>query len=418
MPQDPLHLLVIETRFPGRLGAVADWMVRKRGCRATFFCHQVDPAPLWPEGAGKGLEVVQFNVGGVAKEATVAWPRQLERGLCHAYGAWEVVENKRIRPVDVILGRSNGLGSTLFAPVSYPRVPIVNWFDYFYQAKTMDLAEEDAPALPAEYLHWRRSANAMDLLDLENGVVPWIGTAWQRDLYPPEYRDDFFVLHDGVDTRRFKPREAKSRSIGGREIPEGTRVVTFVSSNLDRLRGFDRFYRLAARVMTERSDVLFVAIGNPIVGRTADVRFHGQNYLDTLANESPLPDPSRLWTPGTVPPGVVAEALAASDLHLVPSRAYPIARSLLEAMASSAVVLAWDAPPIQEVLKSGENAVIVQDEEEAERKALEILGDPNEFRPIGEAARRTILDRFDRDESLSNLALKLNELVHGTPDRV
>jgi len=413
MSQDPLHLLVVETRFPGRLGAVADWMVRKRGCRVTFFCHQADPAPLWPEGTGKGLEVVSFNVGGVAREATVPWTRQLERGLCHAYGAWEVVESRRIRPVDVILGRSNGLGSTLFAPVSYPRAPVVNWFDYYYQARAMDLAEEDAPTLPAEYVQWRRSANAMDLLDLENGVVPWIGTHWQRDLYPPEYRDDFLVLHDGVDTRRFKPRDPTTpRLIGGREIPEGTRVVTFVSSSLDRLRGFDRFYRLAARVLAERSDVLFVAIGDPAVGRTLDVRFHGQNYPDALAKASPLPDPSRLWMPGTVPPNTVAETLAASDLHLVPSRTYPVARSLLEAMASGAVVLAWDAPPIHEVLKSGENAVIVQPEE-VERKALEILADPGPFRPIGEAARRTVLDRYDRDETLSSLAETLNDLARG-----
>jgi glycosyltransferase involved in cell wall biosynthesis len=411
MSQDPLHLLVIETRFPGRLGAVADWMVRKRGCRATFFCHRVDPATWHPPATGNGLEVVAFNVGGVAKEPTVAWPRQLERGLCHAYGAWEVVESRRTRPVDVILGRSNGLGSTLFTPVSYPHVPIVNWFDYYYLPRSMDLAEEDAPTLPADYLHWRRSANAMDLLDLENGVVPWIGTAWQRDLYPSEYRDDFFVLHDGVDTRRFRPREAHARSIQGRSIPEGTRVVTFVASSLDRLRGFDRFYQLASRVLLERDDVLFVAIGNPFVGRTADVRFHGRNYLEALMAASSLPDSSRFWTLDSATPEVVAEALSASDLHVVPSRAYPIARSLLEAMSSAAVVLAWDAPPIHEVLKSGENAVIVQDEE-AEAKTLEILGNLAEYRPIGDAARETILERYDRDVTLSRLATKLNELVH------
>jgi hypothetical protein len=31
MAEDPLHLLCVEPRFPGRLGAVADWLVRKRG---------------------------------------------------------------------------------------------------------------------------------------------------------------------------------------------------------------------------------------------------------------------------------------------------------------------------------------------------------------------------------------------------
>jgi hypothetical protein len=33
MVQDPLSLLCIEPHFSGRLGAVADWLVRKRGYR-------------------------------------------------------------------------------------------------------------------------------------------------------------------------------------------------------------------------------------------------------------------------------------------------------------------------------------------------------------------------------------------------
>ena len=45
MPQDPLHLLCIEPRFPGRLGAVADWLVRRRGYRCQFYCHTAEPQP-------------------------------------------------------------------------------------------------------------------------------------------------------------------------------------------------------------------------------------------------------------------------------------------------------------------------------------------------------------------------------------
>src|SRR5262249_31636613 len=130
MSQDPLHLLCIEPRFPGRLGAVADWLVRHRGYRCGFYWASNDPAPDWPPAVGKGLEVVRFDVGGVARESAVAWTRYLERGLCYAYGCWEVLEVRRPRPVDLVLGRTAGLGSTLFAPVYLPRVPIVNLFDY------------------------------------------------------------------------------------------------------------------------------------------------------------------------------------------------------------------------------------------------------------------------------------------------
>ncbi|HEV8059300.1 MAG TPA: hypothetical protein VGP68_05485, partial [Gemmataceae bacterium] len=170
MSQAPLHLLCVEPRFPGRLGATADWLVRRRGYRCQFFCNVVDRHEDLPESVGQGLELIPFKVGGVARGQAAAWTRILERGLCYAYGFWEVLAARRPFPVDVIMGRSCGLGSTLFAPIHQPGVPIVNLFDYYLWPRTGDLADEDAVAMPPSYVHWRHSANAMDLLDLENGV--------------------------------------------------------------------------------------------------------------------------------------------------------------------------------------------------------------------------------------------------------
>ncbi len=141
MAQDPLHVLWVEPNFPGRLGAVADWLVRRRGYRSSFYCHTADPRASWPASVGKGLDVQVFGVGGVARESAVTWSRALERSLCYAYGCWEVLEQKRPRPIDLIVGRSTGLGSTLFAPVYWPAAPVVNFLDYFYHAHRHDLAE-------------------------------------------------------------------------------------------------------------------------------------------------------------------------------------------------------------------------------------------------------------------------------------
>src|SRR5262249_29214593 len=190
-----------------------------------------------PGRAGRGLALIRSNAGGVPGGPAAAWTRHLERGLCHAFGCWEVLDARRPRPVDLVLGRSAGLGSTLFAPVSLPGVPLVQQFDYFYHAHRHDLAGEAGPDTPAHYFHlppaayfpWRPPANATTPPELESGARPWIPTAWQRDLFPAEYRDDFLVLHDGVDTHRFTPRRSEGREIAGRAIPEGTHVVSFVA---------------------------------------------------------------------------------------------------------------------------------------------------------------------------------------------
>lgn len=411
MAQDPLHLLCIEPTFPGRLGAVADWLVRRRGYRCKFFCRTVSPDPFWPEAVGKGLDVVSFNVGGVATEPSVAWTRVLERGLCYAYGCWEVLEMRRPRPIDLVLGRSAGLGSTLFVPVYLPGVPIVNFFDYYFHAHAHDLTADD-PAMPVEYYHWRRAANAMTLVELENGVTPWTTTAWQRDLFPPEYRSDFLVLSDGIDTRRFAVRRHGPRIVAGRTLSPEARVVTFIARTLERLRGFDRFLKLARRLLAADSSVICIVVGGSPVQRGLDVRYYNQDYAGELLRSRPALDPERFWMLGAVPPSTVAQMLAASDLHVYPSRPYPVARSLLEAMASGCVVLAADSDPVREIITHGQTGLLARadDPDDWEQQARAVLADPAAHRPLGDTAAESCRERYAHDVTLPQLAAHFDRL--------
>jgi glycosyltransferase involved in cell wall biosynthesis len=412
MSQDPLHLLCVEPTFPGRLGAVADWLVRRRGYHCQFYCHTVGPQATWPESVGRGLELIRFDVGGVARESGVDWMRVLERGLCYAYGCWEVLDVRRPRPIDIVLGRSRGLGSTLFLPAYQPGLPTVNFFDYYYHPHAHDLTADWAGTMPVEYYHWRRAANALELIELENGIVPWTATRWQRDLFPEEYRQDFVVLYDGVNTRRFQPRRSSSRTIAGRPIASETRVVTFVAQTLEQLRGFDCFVELANRLLRARSDVLCVVIGSGPVQRGLDVHWFNQDYGQQLLQQTPLHDPERFWLLGTVTPEGVAETLAASDLHVYASRPYPLSRSLLEAMASGCVVLAADTDPARELITNGQTGLLVasNDPDAWEQHAKQVLANPAEYRPLGDAAANRVREQYSQEVTLPALAKLLDSL--------
>ena len=251
---------------------------------------------------GHGLDVQVFGVGGVARESAVTWSRALERSLCYAYGCWEVLEQKRPRPIDLIVGRSTGLGSALFAPVyARPRRWSSSWITTIMAAQN-DLADEAGPETPAAYFHWRRSMAAIELLDLEQAALGWTPTDWQRGLFPAEYRDEMLVLHDGVDTRRFAPSSRHAtgrgpRTIAGRSIPDSTGLISFVSRSIDRLRGFDRFLATADAVLRARPDALAVVVGDPIVRRGLDVAYHNKDYSAHLrANGRPrTPGASGSW---------------------------------------------------------------------------------------------------------------------------
>jgi glycosyltransferase involved in cell wall biosynthesis len=418
MAQDPLHVLWVEPQFPGRLGAVADWLVRRRGYRCWFYAHTAEPREHWPASVGKGLELQTFGVGGVAREPAVAWSRTLERSLCYSYGCWEVLEARKPRPIDLIVGRSAGLGSTLFAPVYAPAPPVVNLFDYYYHPRQNDLADELAGDAPLAYFHWRRSANACELLDLEQCDLAWTPTHWQRHLFPAAYHENLWVQHDGIDDARDRAGSQREqrlprRSIGGRLVPVGTRVVSFVARSLERLRGFDRFWQMANDLLRARSDVVCALVGLPVVQRGLDVQFHNRDYPSHLAAALPPVDRERLWFLGQATPAVVREVLAASDLHVAPGRPYPVARSLLEAMAAGCVVLASDTAPHREIIRDGQTGLLAEPSESGEltRRALAVLEDPAAHRPLGESAAELVRSRYSRDVCLPALADRFQALA-------
>jgi glycosyltransferase involved in cell wall biosynthesis len=262
----------------------------------------------------------------------------------------------------------------------------------------------------------------MDLLDLENGVTAWTPTRWQRDRFPAEYRADFTVLFDGVrpvnrrtDVAPLAGRPGP-RTVAGRAIPAEARVVTFVARHLDRVRGFDRFLALANRLLRERPDVLCLVVGDAVVQRGLDVAFYNQDYRAHLLRQTPPCDPRRLWFLGAVPPAVVGEVLAASDLHVYPGRPYPVSRSLVEALAAGCVVMAWDSEPVHEFLGHGRNGLLVwADDLDAQvRQALAVLDGLPAHRPLGTEAAAWARERHTQEVTLPTLATLFDRLAAGT----
>jgi glycosyltransferase involved in cell wall biosynthesis len=190
-------------------------------------------------------------------------------------------------------------------------------------------------------------------------------------------------------------------------------VVSFVARSLDRLRGLDRFLKLADVLLRASADVLCVVVGDRLVRRGLDVAFHNRDYSAHLLEQDPPFDPERLWFVGNGPQASVEEVLAASDLHVAPSRPYPVARSLLEAMAAGCVVLACDTEPHREVLSHGQSGLLVDefDSDALAKEALAVLADAAAFRPLGDAAAALIEERYAQDACLPKLAEEFSSLA-------
>ena len=156
-----------------------------------------------------------------------------------------------------------------------------------------------------------------------------------------------------------------------------------------------------------------VVLGDPLVRRGLDVTFHNRDYPAHLLAKQPAADPDRLWLLGPSTPATTAEVLAASDLHVAPSRPYPVARSLLEAMAAGCVVMASDTQPHREIITPGQTGLLVDgDNHDAfTRQALAVLADPAAHRPLGDAAAELVRARYAQDVCLPRLAEQFSALA-------
>ncbi len=100
--------------------------------------------------------------------------------------------------------------------------------------------------------------------------------------------------------------------------------------------------------------------------------------------------------PGKMDRKGITSLLKGSSIVVVPSTKEGMPFSLLEAMSSGKAVLASDIPGINDIIKDGENGLLVPPSDpKALAKGLSTLrGDPALRERLGKSARKTILERF------------------------
>jgi glycosyltransferase involved in cell wall biosynthesis len=108
-------------------------------------------------------------------------------------------------------------------------------------------------------------------------------------------------------------------------------------------------------------------------------------------------DLSRVHFLGRVPYSVYLKVLQVSTAHVYLTYPFVLSWSMLEAMAAECVIIGWRTPPVEEVIRDGENGVLVDifSPGDIADRVVQALADRERFRPIRQRARQTILERYD-----------------------
>jgi glycosyltransferase involved in cell wall biosynthesis len=205
------------------------------------------------------------------------------------------------------------------------------------------------------------------------------------------------VLHEGLALPPAASGSTSLRLEGGPTLVKGDPVISFASRNLEPLRGFRSLLRALPAVLAARPDARAVIVGGSGSGygaASSHPEGHKGELLALLGHRLPL---ERIHF---LPPLAHRDLLAlfrisAAHVHL--SYPYALSWSLLEAMASGALVVASDNPPLNEVIQHGHNGLLVpfNDTDRLAETLLAVLADPAAFAAMADTGRATIAARYE-----------------------
>ncbi|HET8728838.1 MAG TPA: glycosyltransferase [Alphaproteobacteria bacterium] len=300
---------------------------------------------------------------------------------------------------DVICAHA-GFGPALFIKEIFPDARLVGYFEWFYRARGSDADYLDPNAVDGEEACRIRMRNASVLLELAQADVAVCPTAFQRDQFPPPFRDKLVQLHDGIDTAFFSPAAAgEAPPVAG--LPADAEVITYATRGMEPYRGFPQFLEAAAAVLERRPKAHVVIAGSDTVhySRTLPA---GETYksrgLELLAGI----DRSRLHFIGTLSLARYRALLRRSNVHVYLTVPFVLSWSLLEAMACGCLVVAADTAPVREVVTDGSNGLLVDFRDPAALAELisQALDRPGRGRDLRDAARRRIEEGYALSRTL------------------
>lgn len=187
--------------------------------------------------------------------------------------------------------------------------------------------------------------------------------------------EKFAVIHSGVELRNFldvfvDPEDMKEK-LG---IPQGSFVVGTVG-RLTPVKGQKHLIEAAAKVVQQKPDSLFVFLGDGelLAGLTETASVLGiKDHLKFLG-----------WRPD------VADVMSAFDIFVLPSLNEGMGKVLVEAMALGKPIIASNVGGIQDLIRHGENGLLVPPASSAilADAILDLYENPDTRKKMGEAGK-------------------------------
>jgi glycosyltransferase involved in cell wall biosynthesis len=300
---------------------------------------------------------------------------------------------------DVVVVHS-GWGEAFFVKEVFPKARFIVYAEYFYGGEGGDSGfdpEFSRPSVAASERVRIRNTHLLHAISAcDAALAP---TQFQKGRHPAWAQDRIRVIHEGIDTDRFRPDPKASVKLqaAGLTLRPGDEVVTFAVRQLEPYRGYHVFTRALPLLQKLRPQARVVLVGGdgssysaqPPAGKTWKELF--------LAEVAPRLDMGRVHFVGRVPHEVLTQLMQVSAVHVYLTYPFVLSWSLMEAMSVGCLVVASDTEPVREVIEDGRNGLLTDffDVEALAHRIADALARRAELEPLRAAARQAIVSKYD-----------------------
>lgn len=388
-----MKILFVHQNFPGQYLHLARHLGAIAGNRIVFITQR-------HQGKLAGVEKITYEPNRRAGEHTHRYLRDAESCVLNAQAVARVaLELKKSGFVpDLIIGH-NAWGEIWYLKDIFPGSPLLGYFEFFYRLTGADVGFDPGYPVSVDTGPRVRTRNVGNLLGLETADVGQSPTQWQKSLYPQRYQSMLEVIHEGIDTALVVPDSTARLRIPDTDIELGTEheVVTYVARNLEPYRGFPSFMRSLPQVLARRPNAQVLIVGGDGTSYGARPQGGGTFRQQMVAELGDGLDLRRVHFLGRVPYPVYLKILQISRAHVYLTYPFVLSWSMLEAMSAGCLVIGSKTAPVEEVIRDGENGLLVDffAPDLLSAKIISALQQPERYAKIRKNARRTIVDRYD-----------------------
>ena len=318
------------------------------------------------------------------------------------------VKDNGFKP-DIIYGHT--WGQTLYMKDIFPDVPLLCYFEWFYNSKGGDIGF-DGKELDIDGLAKLRTKNSHLLIDLyscDGGITP---TKFQLKQFPKEFHHKIKVLHDGVDTDFCVPDENVIFKLDDNtSFTRNDEVVTYATRGMEEYRGFPEFMRAVSVLQKKRPNMHVIIAGEDRV-------CYGASLANTTYKKLMLDlfdfDMSRLHFTGNLPFEKYVNLLQVSSAHVYLTYPFVVSWSCLDAMSCACPVVASKTEPVTEFIQDNYNGLLFDffDADEQISKIEFALDNKDKMISVRNNARKTIVENYSLKELLPKHTEYIKSLIN------